>query len=55
MLGRTDSRGRLLFLLLAFGSLQYLPGQIVGKAWMTLLAVAVLWLLRRRLAPSVER
>jgi uncharacterized PurR-regulated membrane protein YhhQ (DUF165 family) len=45
----------IVFLLLAFGSLQYLPGQIVGKAWMTLLAVAVLWLLRRRLAPSVER
>lgn len=45
----------IVFLLLAFGSLQYLPGQIVGKAWMTLLAVAVLWLVRRRLAPSVER
>jgi len=42
----------ILFLLLAFGSLQYLPGQIVGKAWMTVLAVAVLWLLRRRMAPS---
>lgn len=32
-----------LFLLLAFGSLAYLPGQIVGKAWMTLLALAILW------------
>lgn len=31
------------FLWLAFGSLKYLPGQIVGKAWMTLLAVLVLW------------
>lgn len=31
-----------LFLLLAFGSLQYLPGQVVGKLWMTLLAVALL-------------
>lgn len=31
------------FLWLAFGSLQYLSGQIVGKAWMTLLAVVVLW------------
>jgi len=41
-----------IFLWLAFGSLQYLPGQIVGKAWMTALAVAVLWLLRRRLAPN---
>lgn len=32
-----------LFLLLAFGSLQFLPGQIVGKLWMTALAVVVLW------------
>lgn len=45
----------IVFLLLAFGSLQYLPGQIVGKAWMTLLAVAVLWLLRRHVAPSTGR
>jgi queuosine precursor transporter len=37
-----------LFLSLAFGSLEFLSGQVVGKAWMTLLAVAVLWLLRRR-------
>lgn len=44
-----------LFLALAFGSLQYLPGQIVGKTWMTVLAVLVLWLLRRRVAPSPER
>jgi uncharacterized PurR-regulated membrane protein YhhQ (DUF165 family) len=36
-----------LFLLLAFGSLEFLPGQIVGKWWMTALAVAVLWLWRR--------
>ena len=41
-----------LFLVLAFGSLQYLSGQVIGKAWMTLLAVAVLWLLRRRMAPG---
>lgn len=44
-----------IFLWLAFDSLQYLPGQVVGKAWMTLLAVAVLWLLRRRLAPNPGR
>jgi len=37
-----------LFLILAFGSLAFLPGQIVGKAWMTLLAVAVLWFVRRQ-------
>ncbi|KUO22093.1 VUT family protein [Streptomyces dysideae] len=38
----------LLFLKLAFGSFAYLPGQILGKSWMTLAAVAVLTLLRRR-------
>lgn len=37
-----------LFLSLAFGSLEFLAGQLVGKAWMTLLAVAVLWVLRWR-------
>ncbi|MFF4866009.1 VUT family protein [Streptomyces sp. NPDC001231] len=38
----------LLFLHLAFGSLNYLPGQILGKTWMTFAAVIVLALLRRR-------
>ncbi len=38
----------LLFLWLAFGSLAFLPGQIVGKATMTALAVLVLIPLRRR-------
>jgi uncharacterized PurR-regulated membrane protein YhhQ (DUF165 family) len=43
-----------LFLLLAFGSLDFLPGQLVGKLSMTVLAVAVLWALRRRhVAPAV--
>jgi len=32
----------LLFLWLAFGSLTFLPGQIVGKTWMTVLAVVLL-------------
>lgn len=32
----------LLFLKLAFGNLDFLPGQILGKTWMTLAAVAVL-------------
>lgn len=36
-----------LFLSLAFGSLAYLPGQIVGKAWMTALAVGVYAIMRR--------
>jgi uncharacterized PurR-regulated membrane protein YhhQ (DUF165 family) len=39
-----------LFLWLAFGSLAFLPGQVVGKLWMTLAAVAVLVLARRRWA-----
>lgn len=38
-----------LFLWLAFGSLQFLQGQIVGKAWMTLLAIPVLLLWRHRI------
>ncbi|WP_330340129.1 VUT family protein [Streptomyces sp. NBC_00557] len=38
----------LLFLKLAFGSFEYLTGQILGKAWMTLAAIAVLAVLRRR-------
>ncbi|MFE2583773.1 VUT family protein [Streptomyces sp. NPDC059378] len=38
----------LLFLKLAFNSLTYLPGQILGKTWMTLAAIAVLALLRQR-------
>ncbi len=44
-----------LFLWLAFGSLDFLAGQVVGKAWMTLLAAAVLWRLRRRLGPKAAR
>ena len=36
------------FLQLAFGSLGYLPGQVVGKLWMVLLAVPFLLWLRRR-------
>ena len=38
------------FLWLAFGSLSLIPGQVVGKAWMTVLAVLVLWPLGRRYA-----
>jgi queuosine precursor transporter len=30
------------FLWLAFGSVAYLPGQVIGKLWVTLLAVAAL-------------
>lgn len=35
-----------LFLTLAFGSLQFFPGQVIGKAWMTLAAVVVIALVR---------
>lgn len=37
-----------IFLQLAFGSLQYLPGQVVGKAWMVLLALPLIHWLRQR-------
>jgi uncharacterized PurR-regulated membrane protein YhhQ (DUF165 family) len=36
------------FLQLAFGSLAYLPGQILGKLWMVLLALPLVAWLRRR-------
>jgi uncharacterized PurR-regulated membrane protein YhhQ (DUF165 family) len=36
------------FLYFAFGSLDYLPGQILGKLWMVVLAVPLLHWLRRR-------
>lgn len=38
-----------LFLWLAFGSLQFLPGQVLGKTWMTLLAILLLSTGRRAL------
>jgi uncharacterized PurR-regulated membrane protein YhhQ (DUF165 family) len=39
-----------LFLWLAFGSLAYLTGQLVGKVEMTVLAVALIWVWRRKVA-----
>ena len=38
----------IVFLYLAFGSLDYLLGQVVGKSWMVLLALPFIWLLRQR-------
>lgn len=38
----------IVFLWLAFGSLAFLPGQIVGKTWMVMLAVPLVAYLRRR-------
>lgn len=40
----------LAFLWLAFGSLQFLPGQLFGKAWVTLLAIVAMTVYRRRKA-----
>jgi uncharacterized PurR-regulated membrane protein YhhQ (DUF165 family) len=37
----------IVFLTIAFGSLEFLEGQIIGKFWMTLAASGVIWLLRR--------
>ena len=42
-----------LFLWLAFGSLEFLQGQIVGKLWMTALAVAIIFAWRRTRARTV--
>ena len=38
----------IVFLWLAFGSLEFLAGQVVGKAWMVLLSIPFVVLLRRR-------
>ncbi|MFA6265843.1 MAG: VUT family protein [Pseudolabrys sp.] len=38
----------IVFLWLAFGSLDFLAGQIVGKAWMVLLSIPLVLYLRRR-------
>ncbi len=38
----------MVFLYLAFGSLQFLAGQVVGKTWMVLCALPLIWWLRER-------
>jgi queuosine precursor transporter len=38
----------IVFLWLAFGSLEFLSGQVIGKAWMVLLSIPFLVWLRRR-------
>jgi uncharacterized PurR-regulated membrane protein YhhQ (DUF165 family) len=38
----------MVFLWLAFGSLDFLPGQVVGKSWMVLLSIPFVTWLRRR-------
>lgn len=37
----------IVFLWLAFGSLQFIEGQIIGKLWMTLAAIPVIWYMRK--------
>lgn len=41
------------FLYLAFGSLDYITGQVVGKTWMVLAALPIIHLMRRRETHSV--
>lgn len=38
----------IVFLWLAFGSLEFVPGQVVGKTWMVLASIPLVALLRRR-------
>jgi len=38
----------LLFLWLAFGSLEFLEGQVLGKTWMVLLALPFVYWIRKR-------
>jgi uncharacterized PurR-regulated membrane protein YhhQ (DUF165 family) len=38
----------IVFLWLAFGSLEFLPGQVIGKAWMVLLSIPFVIYLRKR-------
>lgn len=38
----------ILFLWLAFGSLDFLAGQVIAKMYITIATVAVLWLVKRR-------
>ena len=38
----------ILFLQLAFGSLDFLSGQIIGKTWMIFLALPIIWWIRQR-------
>lgn len=41
-----------LFLWLAFGSFEFLEGQILGKTWMVLLALPIVYFIRRYERPS---
>lgn len=43
------------FLYLAFGNLDYIAGQIVGKSWMVLAALPIIHLMRRRETKSLGK
>lgn len=43
----------LIFLTIAFGSLEFLSGQVIGKLWMVMLAVPVLAYFRSQLSKPV--
>jgi hypothetical protein len=45
----------MLYLALVFGSQELLAGQVVGKLWMTVLALPVLAAIRPRLQPALTR
>ena len=42
------------FLLIAFGSLEFIEGQILGKLWMTLLALPLIWTVRAQRKAAVS-
>lgn len=42
------------FLWLAFGSFAFIEGQIIGKAWMSVAALPLIWTLRRRSTQAGE-
>jgi uncharacterized PurR-regulated membrane protein YhhQ (DUF165 family) len=45
----------IVFLWLAFGSLEFLLGQVIGKAWMVLFSIPlVIWLRRRDLRLGMQ-
>ncbi len=44
-----------LLLVIAFGSLDDLPGQVLGKAWMVIAALPVIWLLNRQHQPLATK
>jgi queuosine precursor transporter len=44
-----------IFLCLAFGSLDFIAGQLVGKLWMTVIAAALLWAWHKNRKQQLEQ